>query len=530
MSPANTESPKRNAAAATVNDPFANAHNADLEAAVLAVLLDGRHAEAYGLLAEHCPDLDAFWNRNNRIVALGIHQVAGEGARVSAQTVSEHLARLPFQEAMDLITPEDERRHATAARPKLKTEQYEESALAAVGGISALADMAAISSPVVSMERNCRHLARFLRQRRAIKAMSQAIGRLQAVNGSTHAEEIASEVSNALSTAVGKGRTSMSVSEGATSMLAQHDHAQAQRVAGGAQRLGSWGVPSLDEACPIEPGILIMLAALPGAGKTSLMLQAAKATRDLHGGAAVGLLTWEIPNDRLAAILLAREIGVHAKVIKRGWMGENERAAYLKAMESWKTDDIPTMGEGDRTMLADVVAWIRLQHRRSAGKLLLVAVDYIQLLPGSNKRQNEFERITEVSHTLRRLKNELGICILALSQFNRDTSKEGGRGAPRAPRASDLKGSGALEADADAIVILHPDGEGGDVQRVNALIPKNRGDRTFPKGIPLEFNKRAGQTFTPPLPVGPPQPENQTRWERMQSKPHDGEEAFGGEP
>ncbi len=517
-------------------DPFIHAHNAEIEKSVLSILLDGRQKDAFGIFAEVCPDLDTFWIRNHKIIALAIHEVAATGQAPDAESVALHLACMPFIEAMEKIKPQEERR-ASERLPRLTDGQIGDSALAGIGGHNTVIDASAVHAPATSLRRNCEQLARFLRQRRAIAAVAEAGRRLQAADGSNQVESIAGDTSNALSGALGKGKATSSISVGMTEVLARHDDAKRRREAGQAVRLASWGVPALDAACPLAPGRYIVLAALPGGGKTSLLLQAASATRKRHGGAAIRLLSWEISNPDLSAILVARDIGVSRKSLDLGWLTSEQRDDLIASQGSWSADDITTMGQGEQTKLQDIAAWVRLQHRLSDGKLLMIGIDYLQLLPGTKHDQKEYDRVTAVSRMLMALKTELNICIVALSQFSRDSEKNGG-GKPRKPRASDLRGSGSLEQDADAVVILYPEGPIADVRTVDALIVKNRSYPTYPDGVRLDFHMRAGQVFSPPTirtPVadedlGPGMNVNTgpSRGAKMKAPPQAGEDPYEG--
>lgn len=500
------------------HDPLQHAHNHELEMSVLAVLLDGRHVEAYSTLAECCPDIDAFYGRNNKVLALAIHEVAATGERPSAQLVAAHLACMPFDEMVYKITPPERRRSVYQTRARLAQGEYEKSALYAIGGFNAVSDAATVFSPAAGMRRNCLKLAAYLRQRRALLALGDAQRRLLSSDGSNQVDAIAADTLNALSIVQGKGNQTGGVALGAQEALERHDRAAERATAGQAALLASWGVPALDEACPLAPARFVVLAAKPGGGKTSLGLQVAQATRRIHGGQAVRMVSWEIPRADLAGILLAREVGCPKKTIDRGWMDPGQRDDYLKAKADWERDDIGAIFSGPDTRLGDIVAWIRLQHRLAGGRLMAVIVDYVQKLPGSKSGMREYDRVSEISAALTDLKNQLGICILGLAQYSRDDKAT--KIKPVAPRASDLRGSGQLEQDADAIVHLYPRDKGGDVVAIDAIIDKNRG---FPiyvdeNAVRLEFHKADGQIFKPPLPQGDPgeHSSGQTRWERSQ--------------
>jgi len=497
------------------HDPMQHAHSDETEKAVIGTILSGRHAESYGILAECCPEIDAFWDRNRKIIALAIHEVAATGERVSEQTVGDHLKCMPFEEAIYKITPPDERKTVYKTRARLAEGQFEESALNAIGSYSAIG--AFEYHPIQSLRKHCQKLAAYLRQRRALVALGDAQRRLLSSDGSNQVDAVASDTLNALSGAMGKGNQTGGVALGAQEALERHDRAAQRAEQGHAALLASWGVPALDEACPLAPARLVVLAAKPGGGKTSLGLQVAQATRQIHGGQAVRMVSWEIPRADLSGILLAREIGCPKKTIDRGWMDPGQREDYLKAKARWEQDDIGAMFSGPDTRLGDIVAWIRLQHRLAGGRLMVVIVDYIQKLPGSKPGMREYDRVSEISAALTDLKNQLGICILGLAQYSREDKATKTKPVP--PRASDLRGSGQLEQDADAIVHLYPREKGGDVLAIDAIIDKNRGFPVYvdENAIRLEFHKADGQTFKPPLPQGDPEHSTgQSRWERSQ--------------
>jgi len=102
----------------------------------------------------------------------------------------------------------------------------------------------------------------------------------------------------------------------------------------------------------------------------------------------------------------------------------------------------------------------------------IVVLDYLQLLDGSRHNMTEYEKISEISRTLKIVARELGIPILALSQMSRDSEK----GTPREPRLTDLRGSGTIEQDADAVIFIHrvTADENAAVRELKILIAKNR--------------------------------------------------------
>lgn len=106
-------------------------------------------------------------------------------------------------------------------------------------------------------------------------------------------------------------------------------------------------------------------------------------------------------------------------------------------------------------------------------RLTLLVVDYLGLLRSGEKGRSRYEDVSAISNALKTLAKDLNLPVIALAQLNRDTEREG-----RPPRLSDLRDSGAIEQDADIVLLLHrPDTEVGDVQRIEVSVAKHRNGR-----------------------------------------------------
>lgn len=263
-------------------------------------------------------------------------------------------------------------------------------------------------------------------------------------------------------------------------------------------RVASWGVPGLDRALPLRPCRYVVLAAQPGHGKSSLALQAAVATASELGNAAVAMVNFEMPAEQIGTILLARGIQATAKTIESGRLSVEQSADAEAEIVRRENADIYLRTTSRKMTINEIVGWIRQRHMRSAGRLALVVIDYLQLI-GRNGRQTEYDCITEASQALKGLANELRICLLVLSQLNREGSKSDrdshgrSKGNPE-PRMQDLRGSGSIEQDADAIVFIWPPAEVDEADLpVNLKIAKNRGGAK-PR-IEAVFERARGQTF-----------------------------------
>lgn len=250
-------------------------------------------------------------------------------------------------------------------------------------------------------------------------------------------------------------------------MSARLEHWQSLS-AGDTQPGISTGFASLDEALSggIKPGKVIVLAARPSVGKTSLAAQIGLTVAGQ--GHAVLMLSQEMPAgdlvDRAAANLGRIQLDhlTTGKFEDADW-AQVAVAADAAAKLPFFVDDQPAL------TLLDIRAKARqVQHLDG---LALLVVDYLQLCSSANRTDKRHHQIEELSRGLKTLAKEFGVCVLVLSQLNRDSERD-------EPELVHLKESGAIEEDADIVILLHPMGNEGDGGLlVLAKIPKNRQGR-----------------------------------------------------
>ena len=122
------------------------------------------------------------------------------------------------------------------------------------------------------------------------------------------------------------------------------------------------------------------------------------------------------------------------------------------------------------------------RRKLECGDLDLVVLDYLQLLNASRPDMNEYEKVSEISRVLKIIAREMKIPVLALSQMSRDAEK-GASAISRPPRLSDLRGSGSIEQDADAVIFMHrvdagdgqkTEGAPNGARRIQVIVAKNR--------------------------------------------------------
>lgn len=244
------------------------------------------------------------------------------------------------------------------------------------------------------------------------------------------------------------------------------------------------GIPLLDHMVRgMKPGQLWVLAARPGVGKTSLGLQMAlQAAKAGHPSLIYSL---EMSSVELGLRLLSHESGVEIT----GGLTDTQQIAVATAAQKVSSlpiiiDDVPSgLGIPDargRTR--------RAIHRRG---IQLVVVDYLQLMRTSNRKNSTRDReVAELSWGLKTMAREMEVTVLLISQLNRGMEHR----ANSEPMLSDLRDSGAIEQDADGVMMLWvPDEK--QRQNVSLKLAKNRHGGT---GIvPLHWT--AGTTRFEPI-------------------------------
>lgn len=232
-----------------------------------------------------------------------------------------------------------------------------------------------------------------------------------------------------------------------------------------------------------EPGDLILLAARTSKGKTTLGLAFALAAA--QPGRHVAVVSLEMRKAKLGRRFLAMESGVpmdrlrSARVSSAEWDQLGDALAALP----------PTIYLSDRATvtvpaLRTQVQKLQADPRRGCDLLI---VDYLQLMGSAQTRDNRATEVAAVSRGLKLLAEDLGIPIIALSQFNRDAEDRS------VPALRDLRESGALEQDASVVLALHqPDP--AIRERLDLHVLKNR-DGVAGEAVALEWDGRA-QRFT----------------------------------
>jgi replicative DNA helicase len=250
------------------------------------------------------------------------------------------------------------------------------------------------------------------------------------------------------------------------------DDIEASQANAGRLRGIPTGFPKLDRILRgMKPGQLIVLAARPGEGKTSLAMNVAEHVA-VDAKIPVGVFSLEMSRGELAHRLLCSRARVSSAVAEEP-MDERDMMRMVTASGAIGKAPLHICDQGGLT-----IPQLRAKARRMVQRhgVKLFVVDYLGLINAKGK--SLYERVSEVSAGLKQLAKELGAPFVVPAQMNREHDKDN----KRKPRLSDLRDSGSVEQDADVVAFIHHTDQGTTLN-----IEKHRNG---PVGIvPLSFNR-----------------------------------------
>lgn len=244
---------------------------------------------------------------------------------------------------------------------------------------------------------------------------------------------------------------------------------------------------------------LIILAARPAVGKTSLALSLAHNSAIKHQR-SVAVFSLEMSKEQLVQRLLSMDAGIDQQRLRTGWIEDDEWDRIVYAMDTLSQANI----------WIDDTAGISTMEMRSKARRLqsevgvdLIIVDYLQLMQSSvdgKRNDNRVQEVSEISRNLKGLARELNVPVLALAQLSRTVESR----QSKVPQLSDLRESGSIEQDADVVMFIYRDDVyNPDTDRKNIadiIVAKHRNG---PVGeVSLYF--QASQTRFRDLEVSPP--------------------------
>ncbi len=223
-----------------------------------------------------------------------------------------------------------------------------------------------------------------------------------------------------------------------------------------------------------QPSDLIILAARPSVGKTSLALDFARNAAVKHN-IPVAIFSLEMSKEQLVDRMLSAQSQVDSWKLRTAKLTLDEEFQRLQqGMHELMKAPIFVDDKAANTILNMRSTLRRLNSDRPIG---LIIVDYLQLMGTSRQYDNMVNQVTEISRSLKALAKEFNAPVIALSQLSRAVESRGGK-----PRLSDLRDSGSIEQDADVVMFIHrEDKYGENTERKNIveiLIEKHRNGPT----------------------------------------------------
>ncbi|YAL84715.1 replicative DNA helicase [Dermacoccaceae bacterium W4C1] len=197
----------------------------------------------------------------------------------------------------------------------------------------------------------------------------------------------------------------------------------------------------------LHPGQMIVVAARPAVGKSTLGLDIARAASIKHNQCSV-VFSLEMSKSEITMRLLSAEAGIQLQHMRKGQMREEDWTKLAKTMG--KVSDAPLFIDDSPNMsLMEIRA--KCRRLKQTNDLRLVIIDYLQLMTSGKRVESRQQEVSEFSRALKLLAKELEVPVIAISQLNRGPEQR----TDKRPAMSDLRESGSIEQDADMVILLH---------------------------------------------------------------------------
>lgn len=399
------------------------------------------------------------------------------------------LRRDAMHEVEDILTPDSfysekhkiifhamqdlERKNEPIDVLSLSSKLKEQKQLERIGGNQYLAEL----TNTVPSSSNVKHYAEIVQKKYILRSLIDAadfVSNIAFEEGDEHMYDILDQAEKKIFSVIStpKNRKYINIKDAVPEAWERleklHEHK-------GALRGIPTGFTELDNMLSgLQPSDLIILAARPSVGKTTLALDIARMSSIVHEKAVL-IFSLEMSSQQLVDRMLAAQSRVNAWNLRTGKLSSDREFSLLRdsldklAKAKIYIDDQPGNS---------IVKMKALARRLKAEKGLdLIIVDYLQLMTTNKNYDSMVNQVTEISRSLKGLAKELDIPVLALSQLSRAVESRGGK-----PRLSDLRDSGSIEQDADIVMFIHREDRGkSELEKTNIaeiLIEKHRNGPT----------------------------------------------------
>jgi replicative DNA helicase len=232
----------------------------------------------------------------------------------------------------------------------------------------------------------------------------------------------------------------------------------------------------------LHPGQLIVVAARPAIGKSTLGLDFARSASVAHGLTSC-VFSLEMSRSEITMRLLSAEASVSLGAMRSGRLTDNDWTRLARRMGELASaplfiDDSPNL-----TMMEIRAKARRLKQRND---LRLIVLDYLQLMSSPRKVESRQQEVSEISRQCKLLAKELEVPIVAISQLNRSSEQR----QDKKPMLSDLRESGAIEQDADVVILLHREDfyepESARAGEADFIVAKHRNGQTGTRAVSFQ--------------------------------------------
>ena len=332
---------------------------------------------------------------------------------------------------------------------------------------SALVELAQEAAPVASLAAQHARSIREAAQRRAVRVAALSLAQ-DAADPEKPLSELLDSTRAHLDTLAGALPSSGAVS-GVDALCGFYK----DLTSGPVEPVTRFGFSRIDDALTIAGGKLIVIGSRPSVGKSSLLLHLA--LNAIDAGRRVLLVSLEMPETEVIGRMVSRKSGIPAGPISNRNLSDDELGRVAESFSLLPGDRfcIGTQAQTPRDVRREAL------RMRANGGLDLIVMDYLQLMTPGQKAGNRTEAVGIISRGLKLLAMELGVPVLTASQLSRASERND------APRLSDLRESGSIEQDADAVLLLHAPDEKEKPTR-QLILAKNRQGRCG--GIELLFD------------------------------------------
>ena len=352
-------------------------------------------------------------------------------------------------------------RNALASPVTLKTFLEDDAGLAEIGGPSYLAHLAAGAISIYSARDYAQTIYDLALRRELMRIGDEIRARAAVADADSDPRDQIVEAEQKLYSLAETGRQEggfRSFLSAAT--LAIDVAAAAYQREGGLAGI-STGLADLDRKLGgLHPSDLVIVAGRPSMGKTALATNIAfniarafregekpDGTRGAVDGGRVGFFSLEMSSEQLATRILSEQSRVPSEKIRRGDMTEEEFRRFVEAAR--ELERMPFYIDDTAALPISTLAARARRLKRQHG-LDVLFVDYLQLVRATSSKDSRVNEISEITQGLKAIAKELNIPVIALSQLSRQVeSREDKR-----PQLSDLRESGSIEQDADAVMFV----------------------------------------------------------------------------